>query len=353
MSGAFVLGESLVKRCLPMVDCIEHTQKALQLVQSMDLLNPVRHGVVLPLEGKEGVHILGFMPCYLAGTTTGSGDWWKGGPVGAEIKMGRGGYICSKVITVFPSNVGSGFSGHQGVVLLYSAENGSLLSIADAHEITGTRTAAASAVATRLLAKDGPCVLAIIGSGFQAVKHVEAMRAVREIVAVRIWSRTRSRAEALAQSLGDGATVHDTAEDAVREADIVCTLTPSPEPVLQHAWLRPGSHVNAVGSCHPQQRELDEDCVTRAQLFCDSREACLQGLTRTGDLVIPVEKGSLSADSIVEIGTVLASGAAWARQSPEDITVFKSVGIAVEDLCSAVALYENISKEPEGSVARM
>lgn len=307
----------------------------------------------MPLEEKEGVHLLGFMPCYLADATRGGGDWWKGGPKEAETRMGKGGYICSKVITVFPSNVGTGFSGHQGVVLLYSAENGSLLSIADAHEITGSRTAAASAVATRLLAREGPCVLAVLGSGFQAVKHVEALRAVREITAVHIWSRTRSRAEALASSLGAIAIVHDTAEAAVREADVVCTLTPSTEPILRYAWLKPGAHVNAVGSCHPQQRELDDDCLNQGKIFCDSKEACLQGITRTGDLVIPIEEGILSPERIMEIGSVLSSEGGWVREAPGDITVFKAVGIAVEDLCSAVALYDYARQQPEGSVARM
>merc|ERR1719281_2349864 len=105
MPGAVVLGKSVVQRCLPMEECVEHTAKALQLVQSMELLNPVRHGVVLPLEGKEGVHILGFMPCYLADSTSGEGEWWKPGPPGPDARKGTGGFICRKVITVFPSNV--------------------------------------------------------------------------------------------------------------------------------------------------------------------------------------------------------------------------------------------------------
>jgi ornithine cyclodeaminase/alanine dehydrogenase-like protein (mu-crystallin family) len=196
-------------------------------------------------------------------------------------RRGTGGYICTKVVTVFPSNAGTGFSGHQGVVLLASATNGQLLSIADAHEITAMRTAAASAVATRLLASRGPCVLAILGSGQQALEHAEAMRCVREISEVRVWSRTASRAQELAEKVGGVA--YSTAEEAVRGADIVCTLTPSPEPILQHAWLKPSAHVNAVGSCNPRQRELDEACLTSSSaVFVDSKEACLQGLTKTG-----------------------------------------------------------------------
>jgi len=146
-------------------------------------------------------------------------------------------------------------------------------------------------VATRLLAREGPCVLALLGSGTQAAKHLEAMRCVREITAVHVWSRTKARALAFAESAGIAVTVHDSAEEAVRQADIICTLTPSPSPILKHAWLKSGAHVNAVGSCHPMQQELDEECVTRAAVFCDTREGCLKGLTRTGDLCKSIENG--------------------------------------------------------------
>lgn len=350
---AYVLNQHAVERYLPMGECIEHTAKSLKLVRAKELLNPVRTGVPLPLEGKEGVHVVGFMPCYLADATVGEGDWWKPGPPGPNNKKGTGGYICVKNITVFPSNVGTGFNGHQGLVMLYSGDNGSLLCLADAHEVTGTRTSAASAVATRLLAKEGPCVLALLGSGFQAHKHLLAMQAVRTITAVHIWSRTKERAEAFARTAPAGVTVvvHDTAEDAVRDADIVCTLTPAPTPILKHVWLKPGAHVNAVGSCHPQQRELDEECITRSTVFCDTKEGCLEGLTRTGDLVIPIEEGKFNADHITELGSVLDAG--WTRTSPEDITIYKSVGFAVEDLCSAVALYEKAKLEPEGTIPMM
>lgn len=355
---AFVLNSDAVKRCLPMKECIEHTAKALSLVGSSELLNPIRHGVPLPLEGKDGVHVIGFMPCYLAQSITGQGEWWTPGPhaePAAKRRKGTGGYICCKIITVFPSNVGTGFSGHQGIVMLYSAVNGSVLSLADAHEVTGTRTAAASAVATRLFAKDGPCVLALLGSGFEAIKHLEAMQAVRPIIAVHVWSRTRSRAEAFACMHGTSTScpisVFDSPETAVRDADIVCTLTPAPSPILRFSWLKQGAHVNAVGSCHPQQQELDEECIVRASVFCDTKEGCLNGVTRTGDLVIPIEKGLFCPEHLREIGPVLESG--WSRSNPGEVTVYKSVGVAVEDLCSAVALYDKAKHEPEGSFPMM
>jgi len=151
---------------------------------------------------------------------------------------------------------------------------------------------------------------------------------------------------AFAESAGIPVKVHDSAEDAVREADIVCTLTPSPAPILKFRWLKLGAHVNAVGSCNPLQQELDEECVTRGALFCDTKEGCLQGVTRTGDLVIPIEKGALSPDTIVEVGEAMSKN--WSRSNPDQITVFKSVGFAVEDLCSAVALYEKAKREPPG-----
>lgn len=334
-----------------MKDCIEHTSKALSLVRAEELLNPVRSGVVLPLDGKDGVHVLGFMPCYLADAVVGDGNWWQPGPPGPNTKKGSGGYICSKVITVFPSNVGSGYDGHQGVVLLYSASTGSLVCIADAHEITGVRTAAASAVATRLLAKEGPCVLCLLGSGFQAVKHLEAIKCVREIVEVRVWSRTKERAEAFATSAGILVSVFDSAEEAVRGADIVCTLTPATSPILQHSWLKAGAHINAVGSCHPCQQELDEECIVKGRVFCDTIEGCLQGLTRTGDLVKPIEADIFSAGSITELASVLESGKG--RGNADEVTVFKSVGFAIEDLCSAVALYESVRKQPDGTFPTM
>jgi len=350
-ASTVILSAALVQQYLPMSECVEHTARALRLVQAPELMNPTRVGVPLPLADKEGVHILGFMPCYLADSISGTGDWpQRPGPSDGTTRSGHGGYIVCKIITVFPSNVGSGYTGHQGVVLLYSADNGSLLCIADAHEITGLRTAAASAVATRLLSKPGSCSLAILGSGVQAYKHLEAMECVREISSVRVWSRNKGRAQEFADTVRCDVQVCDSPEEAVRDADIVCTLTPSTAPLVKRAWLKAGAHVNAVGSCNPLQQELDVDCVTQGGVFCDSLDACFNGVTRTGDLVIPLEKGLLKKENVVELGTVLD---AERDHNPSGITIFKSVGVAAEDLCSVVPLYEKASAEPAGAIPRM
>lgn len=335
------------------------TTQALELASSPDVLNPVRTGFQLPLHAKEGVHVCAFMPVYAPDETVGTGDWHSG--PGSGTKMAKGGYVATKVITVFPSNVGTSTNGHQGLVLLFSADNGSLLSMADAHEVTGRRTAAASAVATRCLKKRQatqerpPAVLALLGSGYQARTHLQAMLVVLDVTALHVWSRNHSRAEEFAAFVPEVYSgpvhVHLTAEEAVKEADVVCTLTPSREPILCHKWLKPGCHVNAVGSCHPTQQELDEDLVRSAKLFCDTKAGALNGMMRTGDLVTHIEKGVLAADDITELSSVLAGG--YEMGSEDEITVFKSVGFACEDLTVAVKLYEKAQKEPVGSIPRM
>lgn len=246
----------------------------------------------------------------------------------------------AKVITVFPGNHGTQYDSHQGAVLLFDPEIGNLAAVLDATAITTTRTAAVSAVATRLLARDDASTLAIVGSGVQARAHLEAMCCVRPITTLRVWSRNASHAESLvgvARTLGLDASASSSCADAVRDADIVCTTTSARSPVLEGRWLSPGTHVNAIGASQASARELDSEVVIRSRLYVDRRESALK---EPGDILVPLGDGDIGPDHIVgEIGELLI-GRASGRRTPDEITLFKSLGLAVEDLASARHVYE-------------
>lgn len=242
----------------------------------------------------------------------------------------------AKVITVFPGNHGTPRDSHQGAVLLFDGDTGSLAAVVDATAITRIRTAAASAVATRALARVPSATLAILGAGVQAFAHIEAISLVRPIASVRIWSRDHAHAHALSkkvrETLGLDAVALTSARDAVRDAAIVCTVTSSPTPVLEGAWLAPGTHVNAVGACLPAMRETDTATVARSKLYVDRRESTLN---ESGDVLIPLKEGAIAADHIrAELGEVLL-GHKQGRENDQEITLFKSLGLAVQDLAAA------------------
>ena len=254
-----------------------------------------------------------------------------------------------KAITVFPDNHGTRYDSHQGAVLLFEPVHGSLEAVMDATSITGIRTAAVSAVATRLLSRKNAGVLAILGSGVQARMHVEAIRLVRDITAVHVWSRSDANARALAeyatQSFGLACRVFPTAREAVSGADIVCTVTSSHTPVLHGAWLAPGTHVNAVGTATPNARELDTEVVVRSRLYVDRRES---GLKEPGDIITPIAEGAITADHLVgEIGEIL-TGTIAGRRTDEEITLFKSLGLAVEDVAAASFIAQRAASEGVG-----
>lgn len=286
---------------------------------------PVRLVSQLPLEeGKIGV--LSTMPCYM------------------------GSYCACKTITVFPGNAGSDLSSHQGAVLLFSVTDGRLLSITDGHELTLIRTAAASALATRLLANPSPpggCTLCMLGTGDQVLVHLAAIKAVRTVGKVAIWGRNREHAQRRAAEIAatpcaPPVEVFSSAREAVSDADIVCTLTPATEPILRGSWLKPGAHINAVGCCTPRERELDLEAVTCSRLYVDTRAACVK---EPGDLVVPLQRGELTEDHIVgEIGEVL-NGTVGGRESDSEITLFKSLGCALEDLTAAAMVYDKFMQE--------
>lgn len=258
--------------------------------------------------------------------------------------------IGAKIITVFPGNHGTALDSHQGAVLLFDPANGSLAALLDATSITTIRTAAVSAVATRALAREDASTLAIIGAGVQGHAHLEAVCAVRPIKALRVWSRNAEHAKVLAgvgrERFHLDATAAPTARDAVRDAQVVCTCTSAAEPVLAGEWLSPGTHVNAVGASTPNAREVDSPLVAAARLYVDRRESALK---EPGDILVPLQERAITPEHIVaEIGELLV-GRGGGRRDDREITLFKSLGLAVEDLASASYVYEQAVRAGAGT----
>ncbi len=225
----------------------------------------------------------------------------------------------AKLVNLYPDNAARGLPTHLAVIVLFRAETGEPLVVMDGRLITELRTAAVSAVATKILSSPGAKRLAILGSGVQARAHFQALSLVRKFDEIRVWSRNSQHAQALAEEIGATAT---SAEDAVRRADVVVTVTNAAEPVLRGAWLKSGALVNAVGAVGPKRREVDDDAM-RGAVIVDSREAALQ---ESGDVLLA------GAEIYAELGELLAG----VKPKPQtEITVFKSLGLAVEDLAAA------------------
>jgi ornithine cyclodeaminase/alanine dehydrogenase-like protein (mu-crystallin family) len=315
-----------VRRLLPMDTCIDLMAEALAGLARGNAANPLRSVLMLPFQTAE--------PSALATMPAALGD-----PPALGVK----------IITVYPGNHEAGIESHQGFVLLFEPEHGSPVALIDAIEITAIRTAAVSGLATRLLARPQASELAILGSGTQARSHLAAMRAVRPIRRVRAWSPHGERLDAFVKEAGELDLLVEAARDArtaVQGADIVCTVTASREPVLEGAWLASGAHVNAVGASHPSSRELDNDAVGRSRLYVDSRESAAR---ESGDYLIPLREGAIREDHIVgEIGEV-AAGIAAGRGSADEITLFKSLGLAVEDLAAARWVYQRAVETGAGT----
>ena len=257
----------------------------------------------------------------------------------------------AKVITVFPGNDATQYDSHQGAVLLFELEHGRLIAILDASTITALRTAAVTAVATRALSRPESRTLALLGAGVQAGTHLESISLVRPIDRVRVWSRSGDRAKRFAErAAATGAPIEAcaTAREAVDGADIVCTVTSSREPVLHGDWLKPGAHVNAVGASLASARELDSATVAKARLYVDRRESTLN---EAGDFLVPKGEGLIGDDHIVgEIGELLLDPPRIeGRRSPRELTVFKSLGLAIEDVASARRVYDRAVATGAGS----
>lgn len=264
-----------------------------------------------------------------------------------------------KAICVFPDNAAIGKDAHQGGVLLFSGETGELLALVNASAITEIRTAAVSAVATRVVAREDASELAIIGAGVQARSHLEAIACVRPIKRVRVAARSFESAQRFADAYQnpdrEGGQVARTSnaqieavrtpEDAVRGADIIVTATTSFEPVLKRKWISPGAHINAVGTYSFKARELDTATMADATLFVDRRESALN---EAGDYVIAASEGAFGPEHIrAELGEVLI-GDHPGRTSNDELTVFKSLGLAIEDLASAAHVYEKAKQQQAG-----
>jgi thiomorpholine-carboxylate dehydrogenase len=288
-----ILSEADVRRLLPMRELVPAMERALEALSSGRVVQPVR--TVIPVADHRG--FLGVMPAY-AGT------------------------LGAKLVTFFPEN--RDVPTHHATIVLFRPETGEPLVTMDGRLITEMRTGAASAAATRALALEEAPVLAILGSGVQARSHLEAIRLVRDVREVRVWSPTHARE--FAREFGVDAAA--SAEEAVRGADVVVVATTSKTPVLRGEWLKPGAHVNSVGASRPDWRELDDAVLSRARIFVESREAASR---ESGDVIAA---GRIDA----EIGEVFA-GVRPGRVSPEEITLYKSVGVAVEDLAAAELVY--------------
>jgi ornithine cyclodeaminase len=253
--------------------------------------------------------------------------------------LGEAAPFGAKILSVFPRNAEAGRPSHQGVVLMFNPVTGALSYVAAAHAITAIRTAAASAVATEALARPDARRLALLGCGEQAQTHARAIAKVRRLERVAVWGRSAERAQAfaarLASEIGLPVAAAPSAEAAAAEADIVCTLTPATQPILKGAWLRPGTHVNLVGAGFAAQREADDELVMRARFIADHRE----GVLAQGGEFLHAKAAGLVDDAQVagEIGQVLAGGIPG-RRTPEEITVYKSLGHVVQDLASVEAL---------------
>jgi len=254
--------------------------------------------------------------------------------------VGEYGPFGAKLISVFHGNFALGKQSHQGLIILFDPESGAPVCVVHAGEVTAIRTAAASAVATDALARKDARRLAILGYGEQASTHARAISRVRKLESITIWGRSPERARALAEQMQvelavPVVTARDV-EEAVAQADMVCTVTSAAEPILNGAWVRPGTHLNLVGSSHAVPVEVDNELVVRSRFIADSREGVLN---QGAEFLRAKAAGLIGDDHIVaEIGQVLA-GEIVGRRSPEEITVYKSLGHIVQDLASAWALY--------------
>lgn len=258
-----------------------------------------------------------------------------------------------KLLSLFPDNPAEGYSSHEGTMVLFEARHGLVAAMLNAGPLTAIRTAAASAVATRALARPEASTLAIVGTGEQAGHHIDAMLAVRPVSELRIAGRSTAKAEALAHKasarhprvkISTGTDI----QAAVNGADIVCTVTAAAEPILSGTWIAPGTHLNVVGSSIPSLREIDEEMVARAAVFVDYR---VSTFAQAGEIIRAIESGRIGRDHVrAEIGEVLA-GTASGRTGPDEITLYRSLGVAAQDLACAVHCVEQAKARRMGVVA--
>ena len=303
--SVLVLSEKDVREVLDMESCIAAMEDVLARLARGELTNPLRSLMAPP-----GPAAMGLMPAHAGGAE----------PV-----------FALKEIVVAPGNPDRGLDAHQGSVILHDGTTGRLTAVLNASPITEIRTAAVSGVATKLLARPGSRAVAVIGSGVQGRSHIDAMQTVLDDPIIRIWSRNPSHAEALA--LETHSLVASSIEDELAGADIVCTATSAREPIVERGWLAPGTHSNAAGAFpNGKSRELSSETVGAARFFVDRRESTLN---ESGDFLVAAAELGFGPEHIVADLGELLNGAAEGRRTADDLTVFKSMGIAAEDLAAA------------------
>lgn len=320
-----ILNHDEVVGLLPMKVCIALMREALIKLASGEVHQPLRT-IVRPANA---AGVMGLMPSYVGGDDAAYG---------------------LKTVCVFPGNPAKGKDAHQGAVLLFSAGTGELLALMNASAITAIRTAAVSGVATELLAREDASDLAIIGAGVQARTHLKAMAEVRPIKRCRVASRNIEHARQLAKEMSGSVPFAiepvETVEKAVGGADLIATVTDSKEPVVHREWISPGVHLNVVGSSTPLAREVDTATIAESALFVDRRESTLN---EAGDYLFAMREGAIGPEHIrAELGEVLTKQKPG-RTSPEEITLFKSLGLAVEDLAAANYLYRKAKESNAGT----
>lgn len=319
-----LLNEAQVKALLPMAVLVQAMEDALARFSAGDVLQPVR--TVLSVGPTKAY--FGLMPAYMP----------------EPARLG------AKLVTVFSGNEARGLPSHLATILLLDPDTGALLAILDGRYITEARTAAVSAVSARHLARADAHTLAIIGSGVQARSHLEALAEVRPLDDIRVWSprqasRDRFVTEMAAHTRGRLRATGDAAE-ALDGADIVVLVTSSMTPVFDDAWVAPGTHVISVGACRPDQREMDPQLVARARLYVDSRAAAL---VESGDVVLGIGEGRFTDRHVLgELGEVVL-GRVPGRQSGHEVTVFKSLGMAVEDVVAADLVLQRAIEQGSGA----
>ena len=318
-----VLSAAEVEQLLSMESCVELMAETLAAFARGEMEMPLRT-VMRP---SDAAGLMGLMPAYDRGD----------------------GAFGVKAICVFSGNPKIGKDAHQGGVLLFSGETGEPLAMINASAITAIRTGAVSGVATRLLARDDANKLTIIGAGVQARSHLRAIACVRKISEARVVSRNVEHAQKLADEMSNLVEFPITAEtdvaSALRGADIIVTATSSHEPVLQREWISPGAHINAIGTYSPQSREIDTATMAAASLFTDRRESMFK---EAGDYLMAANKGAIDESSLKgELGELLI-GSKRGRSSDDEITLFKSLGLAVEDLACAKFLFSEAKRSSVG-----
>lgn len=251
--------------------------------------------------------------------------------------LGKNRVFGSKIITSFPKNVGTAFSSHMGHVLLFDSEHGQPVALIDANAITAVRTAAVSGLATNYLAKKEAKKLALIGAGQQSYSHFDAMLAVRELEEVIIFDLSPEQSNKFVTTMSANYpeihfAIGNSIEETVREADIICTLTPSKEAFLKADWIKPGAHINAIGTFTPSTREITSELMALSKIYVDDYQAIS---AESGDYLIPLNEGILTEASLFASLGELVSGLKEARKDNNEITLFDGVGLAIEDICCA------------------